>query len=184
MLLNEKALRERFDAVYRNMVHRAKPKLWKNGRLRGKVRVPGLERLPFTKQEFWDWGIEWIGHGALRCPYCEEIGRNAFLITLEDCTFDHKEPIARGGTWDLSNLIPVCRDCNNCKGSMSYVFFIRLMRDLEKIADLQDRAYIVRCLRTHGISQQFQRSRNKGAGNALSTPRGALLFDAPQDDNF
>src|ERR1700744_3776874 len=115
MLLNEKALRIRIYKVHSTMTIKAKPRYWKRGRMAGKVRVPGLDRLPFTREELWEWALEWIGPGALRCPYCVEIGRNAFLITLESFHFDHHVPLARGGTWDLSNLYPVCEDCNRLK---------------------------------------------------------------------
>lgn len=45
-------------------------------------------------------------HRAL-CVYC---GCPAFTI-------DHVMPISRGGTWDLANLVPSCKDCNGLKGS-------------------------------------------------------------------
>lgn len=183
-LFDKRELRKRIDKVYSAMKQRAKPRYWKNGKKAGQVRVPGLERLPFTSQDLWDWTIEWIGPGAIRCPYCEEIGRNAFLITIEDCVFDHKVPLLLGGSWDLSNLIPVCRDCNNIKGSMSYPFFIILMRELDKVIDLRDRGYVIKCLRTHGISQQFQRSKHAPVIDALSTQPGSLLLALDTEDDF
>lgn len=185
MLGNEKVLQERIFAVYRAMTTRAKPKLWKNGKRSGMVRVAGIDKLPFTKLELWAWAYQWIGPGAMRCPYCEQIGRNAFLISLEDCVFDHKTPLARGGTWELDNLIPCCKDCNNLKGSMSYEFFVLLIREIEKVADVQDRVYLYRCLRTHGQAMSFQSYKNGEKPRAkFSKPADALLFKAPFDDDF
>lgn len=187
-LFDKRELRKRIDKVYSAMKSRAKPKLWVRdgrGHRAGQVRVPGLLKLPFTSQELWDWTVEWVGPGAIRCPYCEEIGRNAFLITLENCTYDHKVPLARGGTWELHNLIPVCEDCNRAKGSMSYEFFIKLIRQIEQVADLQDRAYLYKCLRTHGVAIRFQSGKHKTAGQQQSTQPGSLLLALDtEDDDF
>lgn len=183
-LFDKRELRRRIDKVYSAMKQRAKPKLWKNGKKAGHVRVDGLLNLPFTSQELWDWAVEWLGTGVIRCPYCEQIGRPANLIDLTNCVFDHKVPLLLGGTWELHNLIPICADCNNIKGSMSYEFFIILMRELDKLVDLRDRGYVIRCLRTHGLSQQFQRSKHAPAGNQQSTQPGSLLLALDTDDDF
>lgn len=181
-LFDKAQLRKRIDKVYSAMKHRAKPKYWKTVRRRGQVRIPGLDHLPFTSQELWDWTVEWIGPGAIRCPYCESIGRNARLITIEDCTFDHKVPLARGGTWELHNLIPCCEDCNRLKGSMSYEFFIVLIRQIETIADILDRAYLYKCLRTHGVALQMQRGKPKLVEEQQSTQPEAMQLALDNDD--
>lgn len=183
-LFDKAQLRKRIDKVYSAMKHQAKPKLWKNGPKRGKVHVPGLEHLPFTSQQLWDWTVEWIGPGAIRCPYCEEIGRNAFIISIENCVFDHHVSKVRGGlaAWEMHNLIPVCADCNNLKGSMSYEFFVKLIRQIETVADILDRAYLYKCLRTHGVALQMQRGKPKLVEEQQSTQPEAMQLALDNDD--
>lgn len=168
MLMDEKALKTRIFSVYRAMKTSAKPKLFKSGRRRGQIRVPGLDALPFTAEQFWQHALRLVGPGAIRCPYCEEVGRPANLITLANCVFDHKVPKVHAGydmpllqVWSLDNLVPVCADCNTLKGSATYAFFVGIMAALEKWEDVRDRAYIHRCLRTHGKTMQGFRTANK-----------------------
>ena len=44
-----------------------------------------------------------------RCGYC---GKE---ISVKNMQVDHIEPQVYGGTDELSNLMPACRDCNNYK---------------------------------------------------------------------
>jgi 5-methylcytosine-specific restriction endonuclease McrA len=48
------------------------------------------------------------------CPYCK-------LIAISESTFtvDHRVPLIRGGSWQLSNLIVCCASCNTIKGCMT-----------------------------------------------------------------
>jgi len=62
--------------------------------------------------------------------------------------------------------------------------FIRLIREIEKVADLQDRAYLYKCLRTHGVSMQFHQQGNKPKGGSSPLPAIPLLFKPPIDDDF
>lgn len=43
------------------------------------------------------------------CAYCGE------PINIKDMQVDHLYPLYLGGTNDFSNLMPVCRSCNNYK---------------------------------------------------------------------
>jgi predicted DNA-binding protein (UPF0251 family)/rubredoxin len=43
------------------------------------------------------------------CRYCGKNPKNAVGTILE---VDHIVPLSKGGTWDDSNLITACRDCN------------------------------------------------------------------------
>lgn len=47
------------------------------------------------------------------CAYC---GRK---LKKEEMTVDHIKPLNAGGTYELTNLNPACRCCNNYKSSMS-----------------------------------------------------------------
>ena len=171
MLLNEDKLRQRIYAVYYAMRTKAKPRYFKSGKRMGVVSRPGLDSLPFTKEQLFDLAMQQVGPGAILCPYCVAIGRNAFPITLENCVFDHKEPLAVLGpaAWTLANLFCICEDCNKIKGSLSYDLFIALMQEIEKLTG-HDRTYLLRCLRTHGIAQQAQRGKWKGRGEPKPAP--------------
>jgi 5-methylcytosine-specific restriction endonuclease McrA len=156
-LMNEKAIRERFMAVYRAMKHRARPRYWQSGQRKGKLKTPGIVELPFTRDQLWSHIVQQIGkQGAIACPYCREIGRPAHIIGFENCVLDHKVPIDRGGTWDLSNIVCVCADCNNAKGHLSYEFFIAIMSEVEKWPDAADRRNFNACLRTHGVANRLR----------------------------
>lgn len=170
MLMNEKALRARIDAVYGKMRQRAKSVLWKTGKRAGKVRRQGIDGLPFTRQQLWDYAVAAIGPtGITRCPYCEAIGRPAFLIDLTNLVFDHIVPLTHGGDWSLRNLKVCCEDCNRCKGNLTLEFFIAVMSEVEKWHDPRDRSSFHACLRTHGISQRLRGFHGKPP-NEVTTP--------------
>lgn len=61
------------------------------------------------------------------CPYCQ-----AIKLTVENCSADHKDPIALLGTSDIQNMIICCKKCNRSKGDLSYKFFMALLRLAEK----------------------------------------------------
>jgi 5-methylcytosine-specific restriction endonuclease McrA len=159
MLMDESALQDRIFAVYRAMKTSAKPKLYKKGRKKGQVRIPGLKELPFTRIELWHHAVAQVGETATRCQYCVAIGRPANIITLATCVFDHKVPKVHAGAdlillevWSLPNIFAVCADCNVLKGKLTYRFFIALMSEIELWDDPRDRDSIYACLRTHGVT--------------------------------
>ncbi len=43
-------------------------------------------------------------------------------------TFDHVQPLSRGGSNHPSNMVPVCRRCNTSKGSKTLEEFREKMR--------------------------------------------------------
>ena len=180
MLVDIKALRKRLDVVYTQMQQRARPKLWKNGRRAGKVRVPGISSLPFTRQQLWDHVVAQLGFGDAACPYCIDIGRDTNMISLAACVLDHKVPVAHGGTWELTNLVAVCADCNNEKGKLSYAFVIGIMANVERWPDKRDRSNLRSCLRTHGVTQRmrgFYGKKGEKPQPLPSEPRLALAED-------
>jgi 5-methylcytosine-specific restriction endonuclease McrA len=156
LLMDEKALRERCSTARKNIFQRAKPVKWKSGKREGKIKRPGIDRLPFSTEDLWQHALRQVGTGVKQCPYCVEIGRPANLITLANYQWDHKVPAARGGTHTLDNLFAVCEDCNRLKGNLSYEFFIAIMAAVEKWDDPKDRSIFHACLRTHGISQRLR----------------------------
>lgn len=61
---------------------------------------------------------EWRDKCALLgnvCIYCGE---------AKPLTIDHKVPLSRGGTNDITNIVPACRDCNLTKRAMTAYEFI------------------------------------------------------------
>lgn len=56
-----------------------------------------------------------------RCYYCGSKSRS-----LQK---EHLIPLARGGTNDISNIVPACRDCNLRKSTLTDQEFITLLRD-------------------------------------------------------
>lgn len=65
------------------------------------------ERKPLPKKL----RFEVLKRDSFTCQYC---GRQAPEVILE---VDHIEPVANGGTNDITNLITSCRDCNSGKGA-------------------------------------------------------------------
>ncbi len=45
--------------------------------------------------------------GGHKCVKCD---------SEHNLTVDHITPLARGGTWDMNNLQPMCHNCNSSKG--------------------------------------------------------------------
>lgn len=49
---------------------------------------------------------------SFRCRYCGRSPQDGAVLTLE-----HLVPISRGGTWDVSNLLTACHECNQGKSN-------------------------------------------------------------------
>lgn len=181
MLMDETALKARCNKARYDILRRAKSKLWKSGKRKGMVRKEGITELTFTSAQLWERALQQVGPGAIACPYCTAVGRPAFIITLANYVWDHKVPVTHGGQPVLENLFAVCPDCNKCKGSMSYTFFIALMAAIEKWEDAKDRSYLHACLRTHGkVISGFGRGKNKEA----SDPEVVTTGNLPLTEDF
>ena len=170
MLMNEQALRDKCTKARYDILRRAKTKLWKSGKRKGMVRVPGIEKLSFTSADLWERALEQVGPGVIPCPYCRAIGRPAFMITLANYVWDHVVPVTHGGSHDLDNLRAVCEDCNRLKGSLNYNFFIELMQALEEWKDPRDRSYMHACLRTHGVTNKIRFAPKKLVQTEVAEP--------------
>jgi 5-methylcytosine-specific restriction protein A len=59
------------------------------------------------------------------CPYCES------RLTPKGFQLDHCVPLARGGTWTLNNLQPVCTSCNRRKHALLDYEYRNLLEFLE-----------------------------------------------------
>jgi hypothetical protein len=90
----------------------------------------GSVMLPFSLEALRVWLLQQFGaeDKAKRCPYCQRV-----FITVFTCVIDHADPASRGGSLDLTNLKPCCRNCNDIKGALGAMAFIGLMRYLDSI---------------------------------------------------
>lgn len=70
---------------------------------------------------------------SFTCQYC---GRSAPDVVLE-C--DHIEPVAKGGSDDILNLVTSCRDCNQGKRDRRLDDDAVLAKKRNQLADLQER---------------------------------------------
>lgn len=65
--------------------------------------------------------LEWIDllkkHDNI-CYYCGV--RMTKKLGLHQRSRDHLIPISRGGSDDISNIVPACRSCNSAKGTKTY----------------------------------------------------------------
>jgi len=181
MLMDEKALKQRIGKVHNTMGVRAKPTYWKEGKRAGTIRLPGLDKLPFSKQELWEHALNQVGESGIPCPYCVEGGRRKFsMIDLSNLVFDHKAPLWKDFNWELSNLHAVCADCNNEKGKLTYETFISVMQFIEELPDPRDRSNLHSCLRSHGVSGRMRGFFGKPKSVALPAPTqstGMLALD-------
>ncbi len=98
-------------------------------RIRKKQKDDKAE-LPFSLKDFRADILSVMGgkeDGAILCRYC----RTHF--TIDGIAVDHAKPLSRGGSPGLDNLDYPCRPCNNRKGEMDPVEFLKLLAFLETI---------------------------------------------------
>jgi 5-methylcytosine-specific restriction endonuclease McrA len=55
-----------------------------------------------------------------KCLYCES------RLNLENASADHIVPVSKGGNNSQLNLIVVCKDCNNERGDLDFLTYLRL----------------------------------------------------------
>lgn len=69
-----------------------------------------------------------LRHGT-SCVYCGT--RNPLIMTL-----DHVIPTSQGGSTHADNLQPSCRICNQLKDNMSHEQFVKYLKALKILYDL------------------------------------------------
>lgn len=72
---------------------------------------------------------EWLSLGNFSCYYSGE------ELTLDTLTVDHKTPITRGGTNEMSNLCFCSSHMNTSKGTMTEEEFVSLLQLIESWED-------------------------------------------------
>lgn len=156
-MIEPRDVTKRASKLFYDIKRRSEPKYWKNGRLAGRVRHPGVP-VPYMSESFASWLLAKIGCNAFLCPYC-----NAPLDVFS-MTLDHDVPLGAGGTNETDNLVPCCSDCNTLKGKMTgeqYLLFRRLMRQLHPAAE----ADVLQRLRSGAmgmrLSQQMRAQKSK-----------------------
>ena len=64
--------------------------------------------------------------GVIICRYCKR------YFPIDEIAVDHAQPLSRGGSSGLDNLDYPCKRCNDIKGSMNNIEFLKLIEFLEK----------------------------------------------------
>lgn len=72
------------------------------------------------------------------CPYCAE------PVEPETFSFDHDIPVSRGGSFAFSNLVVICKRCNDVKGNMSGKEFGELLTTVHSFTDEVSRSILSR----------------------------------------
>lgn len=84
--------------------------------------IEQYKKVPFTVAEFREWLLGIFDHGfAARCEYSNVI------ITVENFSVDHKQPVSRGGVFGFANLALCTMEQNLRKGNMTVAEYMRLV---------------------------------------------------------
>jgi hypothetical protein len=155
---------------YDSMKRRFGPKYDK----RGRCRRPGAP-LPFSLDEFRRFILDLFPdqnwHSTVKCSYYAawNIGCEGELHIL-NLQLDHRFPVARGGTLDLSNLAPCCANCNNAKGSLSHGAFLGLVQFCGQIPFPDRQDLMGRLQRSTRFIQGRAHSRRKSQESVRLSP--------------
>lgn len=96
--------------------------------MRLRLKKKGLPSLDFDLDAFRADVLGVLGSedGSIKCRYCKGI------FSLEGISVDHAQPLSRGGSAGLNNLDYPCKRCNDIKGGMNNVEFLKFIEFLEK----------------------------------------------------
>lgn len=72
------------------------------------------------------------------CQWCRR------KLTPAIINFDHETPLARGGSWELSNIRPICASCNRRKGTLDSNEYNRLLLKLRELSEELGSDYVAR----------------------------------------
>lgn len=122
------------------------------------ARVSGS--LPFTLEEFRFRLLAFLNKRPL-CRYCQKV------VEIKTVSFDHKIPVSRGGSLDLSNVEFICSSCNKRKGDFTDGEYESLLNHLE-ICEHECRNFTIkrRVLNALAISQSFRQGAMRRAKRA------------------
>lgn len=160
-MIEPRQVRERASKLFYDIKRRSQPKVWQSGRLKGRVRWPGVP-VPYSSEEFAAWMMDRFGCNAFLCTYCPE------PIDALSMALDHDVPLAYGGTNEFSNLLPACRDDNELKGAMTgtdYLLFRRMLRDMTPAGEADVKKRLRYGLTGMRMSQQLRAKKNKIEAN-------------------
>jgi 5-methylcytosine-specific restriction endonuclease McrA len=120
--INRNTEKEKYCAKKRRQeVKTLYPILAKARNLRGSLLArstdPGVKQTAPSVAEL----EQWLTRGEYICYYSGEV------LSLDDLTIDHKIPIKRGGTHELSNLCIASNKMNSAKGALTSDEFIELL---------------------------------------------------------
>jgi 5-methylcytosine-specific restriction endonuclease McrA len=76
--------------------------------------------------------VFWLLVNSTRCYFCGKSFAND-----ADKTVDHLIPISRGGGHVIGNVVVACGHCNDLKGDMSKVEYMRVTRSWRKIVGVR-----------------------------------------------
>lgn len=95
----------------------------------GKKKLIDPKHPPFTVDQLRLHLLNAMGgkvDGVVQCRYCKG------FVGIEGVSMDHEISLARGGSFELSNIGFPCQRCNNQKGKMTPTEFLTLLELLEK----------------------------------------------------
>jgi len=128
------------------------------GSMANRKRIKEAGGLPFTLAEFRAWLLDRLGgsvEGVVKCAYCTAWLNIAIFVP------DHIDPLARGGSFGLSNLAPCCKSCNLRKGRLTAEGFKALIEFLLGL-DPWDMNDVLGRLATGGEGAKMMWKRNAG----------------------
>lgn len=167
-MLTAEIFEERIEALWASQKRMAAPKKWKGGKRAGSIRRPAAP-IEFNKQQLREWLWQRVGLNAIPCPYC---GAPIDIVSL---TLDHIHPRSIGGDFSLSNMQPICKDCNSMKGDMTCAGFEKLLMFARTLSP-HDQTKLAARLKAahHGSANRFFRDKARAQVPSPSPQRPAL----------